>query len=173
MGLLDLILVQGDDARLHEALVREHGMTGSVSGGINVGLGHMLNYNGPMLWTSSLFHDSDTSADAILAVVDSVIEGVRASPLDEATLERARVKVRSRLYDATAAFFGFGRADLLASFALFDDDPSRINRLEEEFARVTPELLQATAREYLRPTNRSVLEIVPGAAAPAATEVGR
>jgi predicted Zn-dependent peptidase len=173
MGLLDLILVQGDDARLHEALVRGHGLTGSVNGGINVGLGHMLNYNGPMLWTSSLFHDSDTSADAILAVVDSVIEGVRASPLDEATLERARVKVRSRLYDATAAFFGFGRADLLASFALFDDDPSRINRLEEEFARVTPELLQATAREYLRPTNRSVLEIVPGAAAPAATEVGR
>ena len=30
-----------------------------------------------------------------------------------------------------------------------------------------------TAQEYLRPTNRSVLEILPGAAAAAATEVGR
>ncbi|MGH7544239.1 MAG: M16 family metallopeptidase, partial [Gemmatimonadota bacterium] len=173
MGLLDLILLQGDDALLHAALVREQGMTGSVGGGINVGLGHMLNYNGPMLWTGSLFHDAGTSADAILAVVDSVIEGVHAAPLDEATLERARIKVRSRIYDATAAFFGFGRADLLASFALFDDDPGRINHLEEEFARVTPELVQATAQEYLRPTNRSVLEIVPGAAPPAAAEAGR
>ena len=173
MGLLDLILLQGDDALLHEALVRERGMTGSVDGGINVGLGHMLNYNGPMLWTGSLFHDAGTSADAILSVVDSVIEGVRATPLDEAALERARIKVRSRIYDATAAFFGFGRADLLASFALFDDDPGRINRLEEEFARVTPEIVQATAQEYLRPTNRSVLEIVPGATPPAAAEAGR
>jgi len=172
MGLLDLILLQGDDALIHEALVRERGMTGSVGGGINVGLGHMLNYNGPMLWTASLFHDSDTSADAILAVVDSVIEGVRSAPLDEATLDRARIKVRSRIYDATASFFGFGRADLLASFALFDDDPGRINHLEEEFAKVTPELLRATAQEYLRPTNRSVLEVLPGAP-PAAAEAGR
>ncbi len=168
MGLLDLILLRGDDALLHEALVRERGMTGSVGGGINVGLGNMFNYNGPMLWTASLFHDAGTSADAILAVIDSVIEGVRRTPVDAETLERARIKGRSLLYDTTAGFFGFGRADLLASFALFDDDPARINELEAEFAKVTPELLLATAEDYLRPTNRSVLEIVPGAAPPSA-----
>ncbi len=43
-------------------------------------------------------------------------------------------------------FAGFGRANLLASFALFDDDPARINRLEAEFAKVTPALVQKTAR---------------------------
>jgi predicted Zn-dependent peptidase len=63
--------------------------------------------------------------------------------------------------------FGFGRADLLASFALFDDDPSRINRIEAEFAAVTPELIQQTAQEYLRPTNRTILTIEPGAGAAA------
>ncbi|MGH7589413.1 MAG: M16 family metallopeptidase [Gemmatimonadota bacterium] len=174
MGLLDLILLRGDDALLHEALVRERGMTGSVSGGINVGLGNMYNYNGPMLWTASLFHDAGTSADAILAVVDSVVEDVRTTPVDAETLERARIKGRSLLYDTTARFFGFGRADLLAAFALFDDNPARINELEAEFAKVTPELLLATAEEFLRPTNRSVLEIVPGAAAPtAAAPAGR
>ncbi len=45
------------------------------------------------------------------------------------------------------SFFGFGRADLLACFALFDDDPARINRLEAEFRKVTPELIQKTAQE--------------------------
>jgi hypothetical protein len=53
---------------------------------------------------------------------------------------------------------------MLASFALFDDDPSRINGLEAEFARVTPELIQRTAREYLRSTNRTILTLTPGAA---------
>ena len=165
MGLLDQILLQGDDARLHEALVRRAGLTGTVSGGTNVGLGNMFNYSGPMLWTAYLYHDAASAPDEILAVVDSVIEGVRTQPVDPATLERARIKARSNLYDTVAGFFGFGRADLLASFALFDGDPERINELEAEFAAVTPELLLATAREYLRPTNRSVLTIVPGATA--------
>jgi zinc protease len=160
MGLLDQILLQGDDALLHQVLVRERGMTADVSGGINVGLGNMLNYNGPMLWTAYLYHDAGTSPDEILAAVDSVIEGMQSAPIDVATIERARIKLRSALYDALAGFFGFGRADLLASFALFDGEPERINRLEAEFGKVTPELLQATAREYLRPTNRSVLEVV-------------
>jgi zinc protease len=59
-------------------------------------------------------------------------------------------------------FAGFGRANILASYALFDDDPARINRLEEEFAKVTPELIRKTADEYLRPGNRTVYVIKPG-----------
>jgi len=55
----------------------------------------------------------------------------------------------------------FGRADLLAAFALFDNDPGRINRLEGEFRKVTPALMQATIREYLRPTNRTIITINP------------
>jgi predicted Zn-dependent peptidase len=62
---------------------------------------------------------------------------------------------------------GFGRANLLASFALFDGDPGRINRLEAEFAKVTPELIQRTAQEYLRPTNRTVVTVVAGGGAAA------
>ena len=54
---------------------------------------------------------------------------------------------------------------LLASFALFDDDPSRINKIEEEFKKVTPALMQKTAQEYLRPGNRTILVIDPKAPA--------
>ena len=165
MGLLDQLLVQGDDSLLHQELVKRRGITGSVDGGINVGLGNMFNYKGPMLWTVSLYHDSATPADEIMRAVDGVIEQVRAKPVDRATLDRAKIKLRSDLYDTVGGFFGFGRADLLACFALFDDDPARINRLEAEFNKVTPELIQQTAREYLRPTNRTVLTIEPAAAA--------
>ncbi|CAN5871384.1 pitrilysin family protein [soil metagenome] len=165
MGLLNQLLAQGRDSRLHQALVQQRGFTGNVSAGINPALGNMFNINGPTLWTVWLFHDQNVSPDSILRAMDEVIEPLRSTPVDRATLDRVLVKMRSNLYDEIEGFFGFGRADLLASFALFDDDPERINRLEEEFRRITPELLQRTAQEYLRPTNRTILTIVPQAEA--------
>ena len=163
MGLLDQILVQGKDSRLYQALVQKAGLTGDVNGGINPGLGNMYNIDGPTLWVVSLFHDKDKSSDQILKVFDAEIERVRTTPVDKAEIDRALVKVRSDLYDNMEGLFGFGRADLLASYALFDDDPSAINRIEANFLKVTPALLQKTAQEYLRPGNRTILVIEPKA----------
>ena len=163
MGLLDQILLQGDDGWLHQALVQRAGLTGNVSGGINALLGNMFNYDGPTLWTAYLIHDQDVPADSVVRAVDAVIERVRTELVDAETLDRARIKARSALYDEIEALFGFGRADLLASFALFDDDPGRINAIEEAFRRVTPELIRRTAEEYLRPSNRTVLTLEPAA----------
>jgi predicted Zn-dependent peptidase len=91
---------------------------------------------------------------------------VRSKPLDQAAIDRALVKWRSHYYDSLTSLVGFGKADLLASFALFDDNPARINGLESEFRKVTPELIQKTAQEYLRSTNRTTLTLT-AAAAPA------
>ncbi len=161
MGLIDQILLQGSDSRLHEALVKKRGFTGEITGGINY-LGNMFNYNGPMVWMADLIHDSTTSADSIMAEVDLVIEELQTMPVSDETMNRALIKMRSSLYGEISSVFGFGRADLLACYALFDDDPGRINGLEKEFTQVTPGLLQATARRYLRHTNRTVLKLVPG-----------
>jgi len=160
MGLLDQILLQGEDSKLTQKLVKSKGYTSGVGGGINL-LGNQHNYNGPMLWMANLIHDKSVSADEIVRAWDEVINEVVANPVDRATVDRALVKLRSSFYDDVSGFFGFGRADLLASFALFDDDPSRINTLEEQFKKVTPELIQKTAREYLRTGNRTILIIEP------------
>ena len=163
MGLIDQIMVQGKDSRLYQALVQKNGLTGEVEGGINSGLGDMFNINGPTLWDVSLYFDKDKTPEQILKVFDVEISRIQTTPVDRATLDRALVKMRSSLYDKMEQFGGFGRADLLASFALFDDDPGKINRIEAEFRKVTPELIQKTAREYLRPTNRTILVIEPKA----------
>jgi predicted Zn-dependent peptidase len=160
MGLIDQILLQGDDSMLRQALVQERGMASSVDGGINL-LGNMFNYSGPMLWMGYLFHDATTPADSIQAVIGDVVEGLRSTPVDEETLERAKIKFRSAFYSNVGDFFGFGRADMLASFALFDDDPARINTIEEQIAAITPEVIQRTPREYLRPTNQTLLTVNP------------
>ena len=163
MGMLDQILLQGKDSRLYQAIVQRRGLAGEVEGGINVGLGTMFNIHGPALWVAHLIHDTDRSADAIVAVIDEEIERLRREPVDRETMDLARVKMRSYLYRQVESAWGFGKADMLACFALFEDDPQRINRLEEDFEAVTPELLLATAKEYLRPTNRTVLEVEPKA----------
>ncbi len=164
MGLINQILLQGDDSLLYQELVKKQKLTAGVNGGINL-LGNMYDYNGPMLWIASLFYDNNVSPDTILKAADSVIEPLRTKPVERATLDRALIKLRSGLYNTLGGNSGIGLADLLCSFALFDDNPARVNTLESEFRKVTPELIQKTAQEYLRPGNRTVLIDEPKAAA--------
>jgi predicted Zn-dependent peptidase len=165
MGLIDQILAQGRDARLHESLVQERGWAGNIDAGINAGLGNQFNYEGPMLWSVWLFHDASVSPDSILGVIDREVAGLQERPVDAATLSRARIKMRSTLYDIMDGQLGLGKLDLLASFTLFDNDPGRVNRLEAGFQQVTPAVIQRTAREYLRRDNRTVVLIEPAAKA--------
>ncbi|MGH9945165.1 MAG: M16 family metallopeptidase, partial [Pyrinomonadaceae bacterium] len=161
---LDQMLLQGEDSLLHQELVKKRGMTDAVGGGINL-LGNMYNYEGPMLWMASLIHDSGTTPEQIVGALDEVVGRVQQQPVTRQMIDRALLKVRSDLYDTiespAGVLVGFGRADLLASYALFDDDPTRINTIEAEYRKLTPAIIQRTAREYLRPTNRTVLVVEP------------
>ena len=163
MGLLDQILIEGDDSLEYQELVQKQGLTAQVNGGINY-LGNMFNYKGPMLFMADLRYDPATSPDTIVKAWDTALEPLRSNRVNQALLDRARVKLRSDLYDNMGQLAGFGLADLLASFALFDDNPGRINSLVSEFDKVTPELVQRTAQEYLGPENRTILVLETKAA---------
>ena len=160
MGILNQLLLEGDDSLLHEELVKKRALTSEVEGGVNL-LGNLYNYNGPMLWTAYLFYDNEVKPDTIISAVDSVIDQLQAKPIDQKTLDRSLIKLRSELYDTEGGFFGVGLADLLCSFALFDNNPARVNSLEAQFRKVTPALIQKTAREYLRSSNRTILVVEP------------
>jgi predicted Zn-dependent peptidase len=106
-------------------------------------------------------YDPTASADTVLAAMDTAINPLLTKPVDKQLLDRSRVKLRSSLYDTMGQFAGFGLLDILSSLALFDDDPAKINNLIPQFDQVTPELIQKTAQEYLRPTNRTVIVLQP------------
>lgn len=163
MLVIDAILTNGDDSRLHQKMVQEKGFASGVPGGVNWPLGNAYNYNGPMLWQAFLVHDQKHTADEITAELDAIVADLQTNLVSKEEFDRAMTKMRSNLYDTAGDGNRIGLADLLAVFALFDDDPSRINRLEDEFDAVTPELIRETAKEYLRPTNRSVVVLKPGA----------
>ena len=165
LGLLDQVLLQGEDSLLHQELVSRRGFTAGVDGGINF-LGHMHNSQTPLLWTSELVHDRDVSTETILEAFDAVIERVRVEPLPQAVLDRALMKTRAALYGSLndLSYPGYGRADLLASFELFEGDAAQVNTIDGRFAAITPDLVMETAREYLRTANRTILTVIPGAA---------
>ncbi len=160
MGLIDQILLQGQDSKLYQSLVQDKGYASSVNGGINY-LGNMFNYNGPMIWMADLIHDSKVKPDSIIADFDKAVQSI--DKITQKDLDLALIKIRSQLYDIIGGNFGIGKLDLLACFALFDDDPSRINTIEAAFKKITPEMVKKTAKEYLRSSNRTILFVEPQA----------
>ncbi|MEX2151022.1 MAG: pitrilysin family protein [Steroidobacteraceae bacterium] len=166
-GLLDQILLQGEDSVLWQRLVQQRGYSSSVSGGINL-LGNQFTYDGPMLWMLYLVHDPSVAPETIVSDIDAEIARLQAEPPSAAELTRALTKIRADLYDLAGSSTRFGLLDLLASFALFDDDPARINCIESEFRAVTPVQISDVARRYLTPATRTIQIVEPGGAAQAA-----
>ncbi|MFO8147245.1 MAG: pitrilysin family protein, partial [Gillisia sp.] len=107
MGLLNQILIQGDNALLQRKLVDELGYTSNVSGGINY-LGNMFNYNGPMQIMFNFTYDNETSKEQVVDAVDEVMAKLREGVTQE-MLDNAMVKMRSQLYDDLGGTFGLGR----------------------------------------------------------------
>src|SRR5579859_938937 len=116
MGLIEQMLIEGNDGLLYKELAQKRGMTDSVEGGINM-LGNMFNYNGPMLLAADVTYDPSNKADDVLKAMEVAIQPLREKPVDAQLLERSKVKLRSGMYDSMGQFGGFGLMDMLASFA--------------------------------------------------------
>jgi predicted Zn-dependent peptidase len=164
MVLLDQILLQGADSRLAQKLVQEEAYAGAVYGGINWPLGNIFNYDGPMIWTAFLIHSGDVEPSTIMGDVNAVVSNLQEEPVTQEELDRALIKLRSDIYDSLGDGNRIALVDMLATLALFEDNPERVNSLLEPFEKVTPEMIQKVANEYLRQTNRSVIELRPGEA---------
>src|SRR5260221_11228172 len=138
MGLLEQMLIEGDDSLLRQELVQKRGLTDSIEGGINM-LGNMFNYKGPMLLAADVTYDPTTKPETVIEAIDTVVEPLRTKPVDQKSLDRARVKLRSSLYDTMGEFGGFGLLDLLSTFALCYDNPAPLNDLCSQSTKACPE----------------------------------
>jgi zinc protease len=154
MAVIDQLVLQGDDGWIQRAVVKP-GLADAVSGGANL-QGNMFNYQGPMLWTVAANFEQAGRAPAIVDTIRTVLDRLAAHPVTGAELRLAQQKARSAYYDILDDQSGFGRADLLASFALFDDHPDAINGIETAINSVTAASVMAAARDYLGTSNRTV-----------------
>lgn len=163
MQVIDQILIEGRDSRMHRSLVQHHGLVDAVHGGVSARHGSIYTTGGPNFWTVYVYHRETTTADSILVVLSGDIERLRTELVDSVTLARAIRKAKADLAAELTAGRGQGLADMLGQFALFDGDAWRVESMPRVFDGVTPRMVRATAQEYLRSSNRTILTVRPGA----------
>ncbi|MEA2571375.1 MAG: hypothetical protein QOI24_3376 [Acidobacteriota bacterium] len=159
MALLNLVLQGDEGSRFYQRLVKDKAISLDWNGGINFELGNEFDYDGPMLMASRTTYKPGHSGDEILKEVDAVAHDIIEKGVTAKELADAKVRFRANWYDQLET--SFGRANLLASFALFRDDPRRINTVLETYDNVTADQLQAAAKKYLVPQNRTSIDRVP------------
>jgi len=157
-ALLSLILQGDDSSRFYQRLVKEKELSLDLSGALNY-FGNEFDYNGPMIMTTRTTFKPGHTADEIVKEMDSVLAEVREKGVTEKELADAKVRFRSNFYSQLESTFGKGH--LLATLALFRDDPSQINTLLQPFEKVTGEQLRTVAKKYLVAENRTVIDRVP------------
>ena len=167
LTLLDPLLVSDESAKLYQALIKDRQIASRVSGWFNYALGSNFDYNGPMLYTFRVDYRPDLKGPDVLKAVDAVIGAIQQNGITEDELRRAKLSFRSYFYESIegGGMPLFGRADLLAAFALYDDDPNRVNTILGDLDKVTAADVQAAAKKYLIPANRTSIDRVPAAAA--------
>jgi predicted Zn-dependent peptidase len=164
LSVLDPLLVGDESSRLYQRLVRQDRLAISVIGAFNF-LGNNWDVRGPMLFTLRADYLNDKKADEVLNAIESVLAEVREKGISEAELRQAKTALRSSFLEEMEGGFmpRFGRANLLAAFALFDNDPARINTILEELDKVTVDDIKAAAGRWFVKTNQTSIDSRPAA----------
>ena len=166
LSLLDPLLVGDESARWFQKLVKDTQLATSLYGGFNL-LGNNFDFDGPMLYTIRVDYKIDRKATEVLAAMDDVIGEIQRNAVTAEDLSRARTAFESSFFEEIegGSIPGFGRANLLAAFTLFDDDPNKINTILQELQKVTPADVQEAARRWLVPANRTSIDRRPAQSA--------
>ena len=162
LSVLDPLLNSDDSARMYRKLVRDDRLAMSSQGGFNF-LGSNWDMKGPMLYTMRVDYFNDKTADQVIGAIESVFDDVRKNGITAAELAQAKTTIRSSFLDDLegGGLPLFGRANLLGVFALFDNDPGRINTILGELDKVTLDDVKAAAVKWLVPANRTSIDSRP------------
>ena len=148
VDVLGEILASGRSARLYEHLVRGKQLAVSVRA-------FAPNSRGPRLFGIEATPAPGASLDQLEQAIYSEIEGVKAGPIADTEIEKARNAAQRqfvRNLDTSLA-----RARNLAEYALFFGDPGRINTRWDRLAKLSAADVQRVAKLYLTADNRTVV----------------
>jgi zinc protease len=155
LSVLGMILSSGRSSRFNESIVRQKQLATSVGAfpGEN---------RGPALFSIvGMVAPGKTAAD-VEAAIDAEIERLKAGPIEDWEIEKARNTARSQL--VTSLGSSLNRAVILGQDAIFYNDPNRINTRADRIAAVAAADVLRVAKQYLVMTARTVITTVPKSA---------
>ena len=155
LSVLGTVLSGGRSSRFNEVIVRQKQLATSV----NAFAGEN---RGPGLFSVVGMVAPDKAVADVEAAIDAEIERLKAGPIEDWEIEKARTSARSQLITGMGS--SLNRAIVLGQDAIFYDDPNRINTRADSIAKVTAADVQRVAKQYLIKTGRTVVITIPKAA---------
>jgi zinc protease len=152
LSALASVLGAGRSSRLYDSLVRRQQVAVQVYAGVQQSKGPGLFY------LEAMAAPGRTPADVEKAMFAEV-EKVQNGPLQEWELDKARNAARRSLVGSLRS--SLQRAILLARYSVFFNDPGIINTRYERIASVKIDDVQRVAKQYLAPTNRTIVVTTP------------
>ena len=152
LGALASVLGAGRSSRFYENLVRQKQV--AVQTGASAAPSR-----GPGLFEVYAIVGPGKSAAEVEAAIYEEIERVKNGQIEGWELEKARNAALRALVNSMSS--ALQRANLLSRYAVFYDNPGYINTRYERLTAVRAEDLPRVARQYLAPTNRTVVITQP------------
>jgi predicted Zn-dependent peptidase len=163
LEVLSSVVGSGRSSRLFENVVRQKQLAVNLQSFVD-------DRRGPGLFrVIALIPPGKTPADAERAIYEQ-IEAVKNGPIADWEMEKAR-NAQKRSF-AGQMQSSLQRAVLLTEYAVAYNDPGRINTQAQRIAGVTAADVQAVAKKYLTPENRTVVVTTPKGAAPSPVKGG-
>jgi predicted Zn-dependent peptidase len=156
LSVLATVLSGGRSSRFYENIVRQKQLATSVNAG-------MAEQRGPALFQIIGTPTPRTSVADLEAAIDAEVERVKAGPITDAELEKARASTQRMLVSIKGS--SLSRAIVLSEDAIFYDDPAWFEKTADRVAKVTGADVQRVAAKYLVKTNRTVVITMPKASA--------
>jgi zinc protease len=165
------ILFGGESSRGYQEIVKKRKLALALQGGLQ-------SQRGPSLITLTGIYPPNVKQTDLEQAINAQIEAIQQSAPSVDELNRIKTRLRAGRYTGGGSPFGgldtmLGRAVAIADYAVFQGDPNLVNTEIERYMAVTPEQVQAVAKKYFTPQNRSVLEVKAGTGAPMPTTGGK
>jgi predicted Zn-dependent peptidase len=150
------LLFEGDSSRLYQKLVKGDESVVSIQGGID-------ERRGPSACYIFALPKPDEEVATIRDQIVGEIRALRTSGPSAAEMEKLRNSLSNDVVRGRQSTMY--RAQRLAEYALYDDDPTLFDSELEQYLAITPEQIRSSVERYLDVDNRVVLDIVPVAMA--------
>jgi len=156
INTLSLILAGGRSSRFYEDIVRQKQLAVQINA-------FAPDSRGPRLFRIVAIAAPGKSLAELEQAIYADIESVKAGPIAETEIEKARTAARRQFVGDLGS--SLSRAINLSEYALVYGDPGRINTRWERLARFNAADVQRVAKQYFTPENRSVVVTNPKPAA--------
>jgi zinc protease len=160
--MLDAILTGGDSSRFRLDLIKGKESILQSQSDLGWPFANYQDFRDPEPYAMFLIYKPNFTGDQIVDQVQEEIARLQNTPVDAREMQRVKTLVRAGYINNIQG--SLNRAKALAQYTLADGSPQLINSELDRMLAVTPAEVQAAARKYLTPDQRSVLEIVPGPA---------